>query len=138
MRKKWEDLLKKLKSVKDLREAISVVKKSGMLNKEEESKVEIAKAHSKEFEEKFKNLTYLGRQKLGPNLLGHIIGYKDEDKPHYLVSVDLNRYAQKVPSITASLVGTDGKAHDSDAQQHSDLPTAIKAVMLHHGSKKWH
>jgi hypothetical protein len=133
---KIHDLMKKLKSLKDLRDAISLYKS---FKKDEKKPEVIEKADDTAVSKPDLNhgLQYLGRKQLSSGKLTHMIGVKGSNQPYYEMTVDLHKHAQKQPSITISHVAANGQALSHHNQMHSNVNAAVKEINRHYYSKKW-
>lgn len=133
---KIQDLMKKLQSLKDLRDAISMYKS---FKKEEKQPEVVAKADDMAVPKPELNhgLQYLGRKKLNQGELTHMIGVKGSTEPYYELHVDMHKHAQKQPSVTISHVAPNGQALSHHNMVHNTIGSAIKEINKHYYSKKW-
>jgi hypothetical protein len=56
---------------------------------------------------------------------------------HYQVDVNLEKYSQKMPCISISLVAPDGQIKDQSSEQYKDMKDAMKALVGHSMKKAW-
>jgi hypothetical protein len=133
----WHSLLKKLHSVRDLKEAISHVKKSGLLQpemKKDESPQHALVAQSPA--EAPQPLKVLGKNKTQSGHVIFQIGHQGAPE-HYEISMDLNAKRKGMPSMAVSHKDASGNLLDRHPKMHSDYNSATKAITNHHFNKAW-
>lgn len=133
----WQDLMKKVQHLRDLKDAITHVKKAGILNekpemKKDEKPVETPKAEAKPEE----HMKLIGKKKSSNGSVQFTIGHMGHPE-HYEINVDLHAKRKQMPAITVSHRKADGSLLSRSKNLHDDYASAIKSIVSHKNTKSW-
>lgn len=135
------ELIKKVTGLRNLREALSLVRKEIERQNKLRKDAKIiqmrpqnpvpAQAHQAK-----PRLEHLGRNMTKRGIITHIRGVRGSDMPHYEISVNMHKMG-KAPHISVSHVGSNGSLVNKNPTTFSNLDEAIQSVSRHHGSGEW-
>lgn len=124
--KKAQQLLEKVRELKDLRNAIDLVRNES-LAKEEPAIQSQGNG----------GLMHLGIHELAPNILTHVIGSGDKATHHYHCNVNLADLAKGLPHINIKIVDHAGRPLQESPKMYSDIKQAVEDVVHHFNRREW-
>jgi hypothetical protein len=125
--KKAQELLEKVKELKDLRHAIDMVRAEG-LNKDENLLSSLGNGGT---------LSHLGIHELAPNILTHILGTGDKDTHHYHCNVDLLALSEGMPHINVKIVDHTGRPLSEAPKVYNNIKDAVTDIVHHFNRREW-
>jgi hypothetical protein len=141
-----DELMKKLQSLRDLRQAIDLMRNeelgkaapvdvSAIRNEGQQA---IAAAHNPGGA--IQPMKHMGiRSDKAPGVVSHMIGMPGVQTPHhYEIDVNMNHIDSKIPAYTVHKVHAgSGQALESAPEAHKDISSAVKSLMSHAHTGKW-
>lgn len=132
-----DELLKKIYALKDLRQAISVVKSSGLDKAEPVKSTQEPQPEAKP-EQALGNWKHAGINMDSPrghSIVTHKVKLHDGHPHHYEIDADMS----KKPSQFAlhKVRSSDGQTVESHSQPHKDLSSAIRALLHREKNGNW-
>lgn len=128
--KKLNELLEKIKNLKDLRYALVEVKKAG-LHKEEPKSTPVPTE-----EQNVGDIKHLGVNVDDDGNIVHSIG-RSKDQPHYQVTVHLDKLDQKKPAYDVHFKHHKTGEITRPTQLFNSIQEVIRHVMMHDKKKRW-
>ena len=124
--KKAQELLEKVRELKDLRQAIELLRSESLAK--EEPILESAGNG---------DLNHLGVHELAPNILTHVIGTGDKDTHHYHCDVNLLAMAEGQPHINVKVVDHTGRPLHQSHKVYKDIKEAVEDIVHHFNRREW-
>jgi hypothetical protein len=145
-----DKLLKKLQSLKDLRQAIDLIRNEGLEKAVPKAATPAMQPHQQikqqgQQEVQAQNLSQIGLKHIGvdtqksPGVISHMVGFQGGNKPHhYAIDVNMNHLDSKIPAYTVHKVhsGT-GQAIESAPKAHKNIQSAVKSLFSHATTGSW-
>jgi hypothetical protein len=125
--KKALELLEKVKQLKDLREAIDLVRSEGLTKA----------VQPMESTGNGGELQHLGVHELSPGVLTHIIGTGNNDTHHYHCEVNMASMAKGEPHIAIKVVDHTGRPLAHAPHVHNDMKKAVASIVKHFNKCEW-
>lgn len=138
-----DDLMKKVKVLKDLRDAISLVKEQACLSKKDDKPATDKGSVSDTIKQHRGSLKHSGIYEIIPGVLTHVIRCHDLDKAsevdghHYNIDVNLKKMSEKKPCISVNVVDKSGKSLDRSPNEHKSMEKAVSEMMQHFKKGAW-
>lgn len=149
MKKYLDDLIKKVHSLKDLREAIKVVKsnnleKAAVLPFPGKSPAPAPQPPKEAQRQEAKStlqhtspdLRHLGIDDTHPGFISHMVGIPKSNQ-HYRINYDKNKASQGHAPFTLHLQDESGRIKVIHPTPHKDIGSAVKALVNHSFKGKW-
>lgn len=124
--KKAQELLEKVKELKDLRHAIDLMRNENL-----------AKDDSIIQSSGNGGLMHLGIHELAPNILTHVIGTGDNASHSYHCNVNLAALGKGIPHINVKIIDHAGRPLHESPKMYSDIKDAVADIVHHFNRREW-
>jgi len=143
----YKHLLEKISKLKDLRQAINIVKQDTNIVKtgqheaglEKQNPMQEDKAHAQEAVQEASPggyIKHLGVKSTVPGVVTHMVGTHGSDH-HYEIDVNMNHMANDMPAFSINHIGPGGKIKSRSPMMHDNIQGAIGSLMGHHHHGTW-